>query len=421
MAHARQRRSGAHFSPSGQRGPAPVRPARAPRPHARPQGAASSPQARPRARVALPAMAAVRPRTKAQRIAAARGNHSHRGTIAGVILGVAVLAVAFVVLALPRIMSSEEGLPNEGETVQVVIPEGSGALAMGKILQDAGVISSADDFVSEARRTKSDSSLKGGAYSLTVGQGIDSIIDQLKLGPNSTSSSVTVPEGLTVAQTAATVEKALSIPADDFIAQAKASNYASSYPFLADVANDSLEGFLCPKTYDFSGRGTVTADMVIRAMLDQYQAEVASLDFTASRASVKARYDVELSDYDFVKLASVVEREGLNATQRAHVAAVFYNRLGGRLAQGRYLQSDATMMYVTGGEVTAEDLKIQSPYNTYLNEGLPPTPICSPSLESLCATLEPADSNDLYFYITADSEWFSETYDQHMQAISPNG
>ncbi len=83
---------------------------------------------------------------------------------------------------------------------------------------------------------------------------------------------------------------------------------------------------------------------------------------------------------------------GLNADQRAHVASVFYNRLAGKLDGLRYLNSDATMMYVTGGEVTADDLQSDSPYNTYKHEGLPPTPICSPSLEALKATLEPTDS-----------------------------
>lgn len=419
MAEPPRRRSGAHFSPSAARG---SDPSRAPR--RQPAGMGRHTAARPVRRPStstVGAVGSVRPRTRAQRAAEARGNHSHRGVIAGVVLGIAGLAAVFALVVLPRLFATSGELPNRGSSVQVVVPDGSGAQSVGKILEDSGVISSASDFVAEARRTKSDSALKSGTYTLTVGQGLDSILAQLKRGPNSAGASVTIPEGLTVAQTAAAVEKALGIPADEFTRQAKASNYASSYPFLADAQNDSLEGFLCPKTYDFSGRGTVTADMVIRAMLDQYKAAASSLDFDAARAAVKARYNVELTDYDFLKLASVVEREGLNATQRAHVAAVFYNRLGGKLPQGRYLQSDATMMYVTGGAVTADDLKAQSPYNTYLNEGLPPTPICSPSLESLGATLKPADSNDLYFFITADSERFSETYDQHMQAISQNG
>ena len=98
------------------------------------------------------------------------------------------------------------------------------------------------------------------------------------------------------------------------------------------------------------------------------------------------------------------------------MASVFYNRLAGKLDGLRYLNSDATMMYVTGGEVTADDLQSDNPYNTYKHEGLPPTPICSPSLEALKATLEPTDSDDLYFYITQDEEYFSKTYEEHQQS-----
>ena len=144
------------------------------------------------------------------------------------------------------------------------------------------------------------------------------------------------------------------------------------YSFLEGAANDSLEGFLFPKTYSL-GKDP-SADDVIRAMLDQFNAEYKSLDFASCEAKIKERYGVEMSDYDIVNLASIVEREGLNADQRAHVASVFYNRLAGKLDGLRYLNSDATMMYVTGGEVTADDLQSDSPYNTYKHEGCRPRP-----------------------------------------------
>ena len=223
------------------------------------------------------------------------------------------------------------------------------------------------------------------------------------------------PEGLTVDQVADRVAQAYgSISKNDFLNQAKASNYVNDYPFLKGAVNDSLEGFLFPKTYSLGKKPS--ADDVIRAMLDQFNTEYKSLDFAGCEAKIKERYGVGMSDYDIINLASIVEREGLNAEQRAHVASVFYNRLAGKLDGLRYLNSDATMMYVTGGEVTAADLQSDSPYNTYKHEGLPPTPICSPSLEALKATLEPTDSDDLYFYITQDEEYFSQTYEEHQQS-----
>ena len=201
-------------------------------------------------------------------------------------------------------------------------------------------------------------------------------------------------------------------------AATKASNYVADFAFLSEAADDSLEGFLFPKTYTF--QGTPTADQIIRAMLGQFQVDVLdALDFNAGLASIKARFGVELTAYQLLDLASIVEREGLHAEQRSHVASVFLNRLAGKgdFAGRPYLQSDATLMYVTGGEVTASDIQtIDSPYNSYKNAGLPPTPICSPSAEAISATLDPTASNDLYFFITQDEEFFSETYDDHQKS-----
>lgn len=358
------------------------------------------------------------PRTRSQRAASARGGHSRKGPVLAALIVLVAIVVAGVVF-VPRLLKkpSQGDLPNQGMQVEVVIDDGSGAIAIGSKLEDAGVIASSDDFVAEVRKQGADSSLKSGAYMFTVGQSFDSIIDQLVSGPNSTSGAFTIPEGLTVSQAAAVVSQTFSsISSDDFLAQAKASNYVADYPFLADAQDDSLEGFLCPKTYNFSGKSNVTADDVIRAMLDQYKSDVMSLDFDSAKSLIKDRYGIDMSDYDFLKLASIIEREAVTDSQRPKVSSTFYNRL----KIGMALQSDATMMYVTGGEVTADDLKRESPYNTYLNSGLTPTPICSPSIDSIKAALSPDETDYLYFYITQTDEWFSATYDEHLQAIEAN-
>ena len=107
-------------------------------------------------------------------------------------------------------------------------------------------------------------------------------------------------------------------------------------------------------------QGTPTADDIIRAMLDQYQVEVDSLDFDGARATIKSRYGVELSDYDLLIMASVIEREALTEDQRYNVSSTFYNRL----EAGMPLQSDATMMYVTGGAVTLGGPQAREPLQT---------------------------------------------------------
>lgn len=337
--------------------------------------------------------------------------------VIGVLIAIAVVAGAALFL-FPRIFGGDSANIEAGQQVSITIPEGSSGDAIATILVENHIIADSGEYYAAVKKLNAEMSLKPGDYQFETLQDPLSVVKQLVAGPNLEGVKLTVPEGKTVEQTAQLVEDAYGISADEFISQAKASAYAGDYPFLADAGNDSLEGFLYPKTYTFAG--TPTADEVIRAMLDQYQLDVFdAFDFDAGRAAISATYGIELSDYELLTLASIVEREGLNADQRAHVASVFLNRLAGKgdYAGRPYLQSDATLMYETGGAVTAEDIQgIDSPYNSYQNAGLPPTPICSPSSEAILATLEPTDSDDLYFYITQDEEYFSQTYDEHMQS-----
>lgn len=337
--------------------------------------------------------------------------------VIGVLIAIAVVAGAALFL-FPRIFGGDSANIEAGQQVSITIPEGSSGDAIATILVENHIIVDSGEYYAAVKKLNAEMSLKPGDYQFETLQDPLSVVKQLVAGPNLEGVKLTVPEGKTVEQTAQLVEDAYGISADEFISQAKASAYAGDYPFLADAGNDSLEGFLYPKTYTFAG--TPTADEVIRAMLDQYQLDVFdAFDFDAGRAAISATYGIELSDYELLTLASIVEREGLNADQRAHVASVFLNRLAGKgdFAGRPYLQSDATLMYETGGAVTAEDIQgIDSPYNSYQNAGLPPTPICSPSSEAILATLEPTDSDDLYFYITQDEEYFSQTYDEHMQS-----
>lgn len=334
--------------------------------------------------------------------------------IIGVVVAVLALAAIafFVVPAVKGFFAGEDTKVTAGQQVTVTIPDGASGDAIASILSENHIVENPKDYYAAVKKLNADMSLKPGTYSFTTLMDATKVVQQLMEGPNAGSDALTIPEGLMVDQVADRVAKAYdSISKEDFLNQAKASNYVKDYSFLEGAANDSLEGFLFPKTYSL-GKDP-SADDVIRAMLDQFNAEYKSLDFASCEAKIKERYGVEMSDCDIVNLASIVEREGLNADQRAHVASVFYNRLAGKLDGLRYLNSDATMMYVTGGEVTADDLQSDSPYNTYKHEGLPPTPICSPSLEALKATLEPTDSDDLYFYITQDEEYFSQTYEEH--------
>ena len=149
-------------------------------------------------------------------------------------------------------------------------------------------------------------------------------------------------------------------------------------------------------------------------MLDQYEVEVAPLDLAAAAASLSERYGVQLDENDIVTIASIIEREAGGDEHRADVASVLYNRL----RDGMKLQSDATLVYSLGREVTADDLLVDDPYNTYTRDGLTPTPICSPGLASLQAAVSPNDTDYLYFFLSGDYAAFSKTLEEHEQAIA---
>jgi len=337
-----------------------------------------------------------------------------------VVIGAGLLVVLLIAFFLvPRCTSAlfgETQKVESGKRVSVRIPDGASGADIASVLYQAGVIANEREFKDAVHAKGAESSMKSGTFELTCGDSLDNIVSILSAGSNSTANRITVAEGLTLQKTAAAVEQQTSISASDFLAQAKASNYVSSYPFLAEAANDSLEGFLYPKTYDFDGR-EVTADAIIRDMLDQYAVEIADVDLAGARSKIKAAYNLDLTNYDILKVASIIEREAISDTDRPLVASAIYNRL----RDGMALQSDATMGYVTGGEVTAEDLTKESPYNTYLNQGLTPTPICTPGLEALKAAADPATTNYKYFLIIENGSYsnhtFSETYEEHERAI----
>ena len=305
----------------------------------------------------------------------------------------------------------------EGREATITVAEGAGDKVVGEQLAEARLVSNAGDFTKRVNEMGVDSQLKPGTYTFAGGMSLDAIINQLTAGP--VANALTIPEGSTleaVAQSVATFTEN-RITADAFTAAASdASAYAADYDFLADAGTNSLEGFLFPKTYEIGD--DATAESVVRMMLDQFKTETAGLDWSYPQSQ-------GLTVYDAVKLASIVERESSGDEQiRAQVASVFYNRLNnfGDPNYG-FLQSDATTAYELGHDPTPEDIKNPTPFNTYTNTGLPPTPICSPGLDCLQAVCNPAQTNYFFFYFAPDESgtmqyYFSETYEEHQQTFS---
>lgn len=326
-----------------------------------------------------------------------------------VVVAVLVAFLAFVLPAVTNLFTqSEQPAIEAGVEVQVTIPEGASGDQIAQVLAENDVIPDPQDYYAAVRELNADMSLKPGDYAFTTLQDPLEVVQQLVDGPNIQGVTLTIQEGLTVEQTAARVEEVYGIASADFLAQAKASNYASDYPFLEGAYNDSLEGYLYPKTYSF-GSETPTVDEIIRAMLDQFETETASLNLSDGANG--------LTSQEIVSMASLIERETAVESERPTVASVIYNRL----EEGMPLQIDAAIVYARGGgsqTVTYDDLEIDSPYNVYQNTGLTPGPICSPSVSSIEAALNPDDKSYLYYVLSAAGDGthaFSETYDEFLQ------
>lgn len=296
-------------------------------------------------------------------------------------------------------------LPADQSAV-VVVAEGSGASSIASTLKDVKLLSDTKEFIKRVSALNADTSLKPGTYTIQGGTSIDEIIKKLQAGPGLVGTPLTISEGLTIAQAAERVDAATKgrVSADAFKdACANASVYVAEFPFLESAGEKSLEGFLFPKTYYL--QDTDTAETIVKAMLNQFKTETATLDFSYPTKA-------GLTLYDAVNLASIVEREGTTNTRNT-IASVFYNRL----EIGMALQSDATTAYEVGREPTAEEVHADTPYSTYAHPGLTPTPICSPSMASLQAVCNP-DETDYFYFVFKEVDGklvclFAKTNDEH--------
>jgi UPF0755 protein len=230
--------------------------------------------------------------------------------------------------------------------------------------------------------------IRAGTYQLTTGMTLSQAMTILTAPPIQVpTTTVLIPEGFRLTQIAATFEQKLKIPVKRFMDAAGGGNF--SVPGFVP-AGRSLEGFLFPDTYQFATQGT-TAETVIKEMLNQFETQAKTLPFSRAAA-------LGVTPYQVVVIASMIEREARVQGDRAKIAAVIYNRL----KKGMPLGIDATILYADptpDGKLSSYDLKFDTPYNTRIHTGLPPTPIASPGLASLTAALHPAHVDYLYYVL----------------------
>jgi len=288
--------------------------------------------------------------------------------------------------------------PSNTESISVETPEGKGASAIGEILEQNGIIESALKFKLFLKFSGFNDVMKAGTYMLSPSMSMEEIVQKLVENKVETMS-FTIPEGLTLKQTAQKLADQGMGSYEVFLDEMQ--NGTFNYDWLQ---NNSLEGYLFPNTY--SVPMDYTEHDIINTMLAQFEISVMSYYQDVS-SPVKS----ELTLNEILAAASIIERECKVDDERPLVASVIYNRIH----QSIKLEMCSTVQYIlleTTGEVkedlTYADMAIESPYNTYLHFGLPPGPICSPGMASIKAALEPADTNYLYFVLSAKLDGTSE-------------
>lgn len=332
---------------------------------------------------------------------------ARRGMVGGLIVLVLVVA-AVGIGGWYSLLRNESGLA-PGKAVQIVIPAKSSSAQIADILARGGAVPNALMFRIRARLEKGDGKLKPGTYDLTTGMDYLDAIATLEEGPKTVYYTVAIPEGWTIGQIAKRVEKETGVPVADFerVARTQAQDPAllAKFPFLASNKTASLEGYLFPKTYQVK-KGS-SARSIVERMVAQFGRETEGLDFSTAAAA-------GISEHGVVTIASIIEREAQVPGDRPLVASVIYNRLARKMR----LQLDSTVMYVVGNKtLTLDDLKVASPYNTYVSAGLPPGPIASPGLVALQAAAAPTKTSYLYYIMDHKdgSQSFTVTYDEFLK------
>ncbi len=310
------------------------------------------------------------------------------------------------------------GDPGGGEPVEVKVAEGETAATVGAKLHEKDVIRSALAFRLKARSAQLDRRLQAGVYELETGMSVDEAISRLLAAPIPEGMRFTVPEGLTVAATLERLAQQTPHTVDDYrrvldSGELELPDWVPPLDSLGAEIQQPYEGLFFPETYEL--RSEATPARVLQRLVDQLENVVDAIP----DEHVAAMADRGYTRYDVLIMASLVEREAQVDEERATVAGVILNRL----QADRLLEVDASVAYALGKQgqrITFDDLEADSPYNTYENLGLPPTPIAAPGRAAIEAAFNP-EEHDFLFYVRKDAEGrhaFAETFEEHQRNVA---
>ena len=356
------------------------------------------------------------PRQPSQRRAARHGI----SPVGGILLAVLVVLVVAAFVTARGVLNRKtaavssssppaSALPS-GALISVSITRGESAAAIAQDLQRQGLVPNSTVFLGYVKLKGGGNDFQPGVHQIASGASMDQIMRDLEKPVPPNQFKVTFPEGLRSEEDAATAAAAGIGTAKQFQQLVSHPDPSWNYSFLADKPkNASLEGYLFPDTYDLPAKSPTSGELVKR-MLDDFNQRVTP----ALRQKIAANGH---SLFDTLIIASIVEREAKVPSERPLIAGVYWNRL--KLHQGLF--ADPTVQYAVGKpghwwpQLSTQDLKVTSPYNTYLHVGLPPGPICNPGLASITAAANPK-GNYLYFVAKNDGSGehaFARTLAQH--------
>lgn len=318
----------------------------------------------------------------------------------------AVLLGAGLFLAFGTTHVIERSDRDAKENIYMVVKPGTTASEISDHLTRLGVIDSRLRFWWLMKLQGDAQKFKTGTYAFAPHMDEQAVLDKLVSG-DTTVVRFTIPEGFGIKEIAKRLADEGLVDEQEFLAEAK--DFAP-YDYMKKRPNEryAAEGYLFPDTYEIHSE--VTPEAIMKMMAEDFDTRLTP----ALRQQAAAK---NLSIHDLITLASLVEKEARYDEDRPIIAQVFFKRL----QMGMPLQSDTTLQYLMAGpkeDVSIEDTKIDSPYNTYQHMGLPPGPIASPGMKSILAVLNPASTDYLYF--VADRQGhnhYSQTYDEHLAIV----
>ncbi|MDO4680274.1 MAG: endolytic transglycosylase MltG [Aerococcus sp.] len=332
---------------------------------------------------------------------------------------VAVVFVLALILGATFFYLGATGGMGDKKEVTIEIPEGTTQSQVADLLYKKGIVFNGVLFKLYLK-TGSPLNVRSGNYEMTTSIGFPEAKEQLveNFSGDKATATVTIPEGTNVEGIADILAKQFKKDSKDVLKTMNDEDFLKrlekKYPeLLKDTMENKdvrykLEGYLFPSTY------TLTASDNVESTVEQM---VSQMDVVREKYQDKIKQS-KYSFHQILTLASLIESEASSAKDRRLISGVFYNRLN----QDMPLQSDITVNYANkkhASYVTVDDTKIDSPYNLYQHTGLGPGPFASPGEDSIVATLNPTESDYLYFVadLKSGEVYYSNTYDEHMQKV----